>query len=242
MLLLSSKAEFVQQLTGHSAAPPAYFSHDAVLNQIERPTLEENLQVQHRPLTLDQAREHIQQGATVLDVRHPDEFVAGHYPGSVNIGLDGRFAEWAGSVIDLEKPVLVIAPPGREEEAIVRLNRVGFEDIAGYLPILPDEFTATQPRIQAAELARQLQGPDAPLVFDVRTPAEFAKGHLPGARNVPLQQLEDQIPTEGPVVIHCQSGYRSSIATSLVGPREGLIELQGGYLAWTEAGLPVERT
>lgn len=250
MLQYSDRSEFVQALTEHLPSAPAYFSHDATLNQIERPTLEEALKLQDRPLNRDQIGELVARGATVLDVRHPDEFVRGHYKDSINVGLDGRFAEWAGSLVDLKKPVVVVAPEGREHEALVRLNRVGFEQVAGYMQggiqevAAHPELQERQERVTAGQLAEMLKGPDAPVVIDVRTPAEFAKGHLEGARNIPLQEFParaHEIPSEGAVAIHCQSGYRSSIAASLVGPRAGLLELQGGYLAWTEAGLPVSR-
>ena len=250
MLQFSDKSEFVQALTQHLPSAPAYFSHDATLNQIERPTLEELLQVQDKPLGREQIAELVSQGATVLDVRDPDEFARGHYKNSINVGLDGRFAEWAGSLLPLEKPVVVVAPPGREQESLVRLNRVGFEHVSGYMQggiqEIADhpELQEFQPRMSAQELSERLKGPDAPVVIDVRTPVEFAKGHLEGARNIPLQEFparSQEIPAEGPVVIHCQSGYRSSVAASLVGPREGLLELQGGYLAWAEAGLPISR-
>jgi len=250
MLQYTQKSDFVQALTQNLPTAPAYFSHDAQMNQVERPTLEEALQLQDRPLGREQIASLISEGATVLDVRHPDEFVRSHYKGSINVGLDGRFAEWAGSLVDLKKPVVVVAPQGREHEALVRLNRVGFEQVAGYMrggiQEIADhpELQESQERVTAQQLAQRLQSPQPPLVIDVRTPAEFAKGHLEGARNIPLRELPDrahEIPQEGPVALHCQSGYRSSIAASLVGPREGLVELQGGYLAWTEAGLPVTR-
>lgn len=248
MLQYAEKSAFVQALTQNLPAAPAYFSHDAKMNQMERPTLEESLEQQDRPLGREEIAGLVSQGATVLDVRHPDDFVRGHYKGSLNIGLDGRFAEWAGSLVDLKKPVVVVAPQGREQEALVRLNRVGFEQVAGYMrggiQEIADhpELQQSQERVTPQQLSQQMQSANPPVVIDVRTPGEFAKGHLQGARNIPLQELArraHEIPQDGPVALHCQSGYRSSIAASLVGPRPGLLELQGGYLAWTEAGLPV---
>lgn len=250
MLQYTEKSDFVQALTQNLPAAPAYFSHDAELNQMERLTLEEALKFQDKPLNRQQIAELVAQGATVLDVRSPDQFAEGHYKGSVNVGLDGRFAEWAASVVDLDKPVVVVAEPGREREALIRLNRVGFEHLAGTMDggiaLVADqpELLEKQPRVQATQLHQQMESPNPPLVIDVRTPAEFAKGHLPGALSIPLNELlerRDEIPEAGPVVIHCQSGYRSSIAASLVGPRPGLSELSGGYQSWTTEGLPVSR-
>lgn len=250
MLQIAHKQAFVDKLTHHLPAPPAYFSHDVQLNKIERPTLEETLLVQQRPLGLDEIASLVAQGATVLDVRHPDDFSAGHYQGSLNVGLDGRFAEWAGSIVDLNKPVVVVAPDGREHEALVRLNRVGFEMVAGYMQggisqvANHPELQESQTRVSPEQLSQLLADSNPPVVIDVRTPTEFAKGHLEGARNIPLSELAaraDEVPDQGPVAIHCQSGYRSSIAASLVGPREGLVELKGGFVAWAEAGLPVTK-
>ena len=248
MLQVHDKNQFIEKITSHLSAQPAYFAHDAELNQAHHPTLEEMLALQQNSLNLGQVTALEAAGARVLDVRSPDEFAAGHLKGSLNIGLQGRYAEWAGSLLPLDRPVVVVATPGKEHEALVRLNRVGFEQVAGFLQggaeALADrpDLQASQPRVTAEQLAERLQQEPALTVIDVRTPGEFARGHLRGARNIPLnvlQERKDEIPSQGEVVIHCQSGYRSSIAASLVA-RPGLTELQGGYLAWTSAGLPVE--
>jgi hydroxyacylglutathione hydrolase len=248
MLQYHDKQQFVSAITSHLPNQPAYFAHDAELNKSERPTLEEMLAVQNQPINLSQALEQIEQGAQILDVRSPNEFAAGHLKGSVNIALEGRYAEWAGSLLDLKHPVVVVAAPGREQEALIRLNRVGFENIAGHLEggvaAIADrpDLQAIQPRVTAEQLSARLNQPNPPKVIDVRTPGEFSKGHLPGATNIPLNQLlqrKSEIPEQGEVVIQCQSGYRSSIAASLIA-RPDLLELQGGYQAWTAAGLPVE--
>ena len=248
MLHYADKGQFVSAVTSHLPTQPAYFAHDAEMNQAERPTLEEMLAVQQKSLNLADLTGLMAQGGQVLDVRSPDDFAKRYLKGSTNIGLEGRYAEWAGSLINLDHPVVVVATAGREHEALVRLNRVGFEHVAGFLEggveAIADrpDLQASQPRVTADELASRLLQPSPPLVVDVRTPGEFAKGHLKGAVNIPLSNLRErkgEIPAEGEVVIQCQSGYRSSIAASLLA-RPGLTELQGGYQAWTAAGLPVE--
>jgi hydroxyacylglutathione hydrolase len=250
MLQHKDRESFVQALTKELPAAPAYFAHSAEMNQIERPTLDEQLVEQVKPLKLSVLEELKAQGGTVLDVRSPDDYSARHYRGSLQVGLDGRFAEWAGSLADLTRPIAVIAPPGRETEAVIRLNRVGFEQVVGFLDggtaalsERPD-LQATQPRILSADLAKALQSDSPPYVLDVRTKGEFAKGHLEGAVNIPLNELpnrRDELPSDRQVVVHCQSGYRSAIAASVIGPSEQLLELKGGYADWVKSGHPVVR-
>ena len=193
----------------------------------------------------EQVAELVVQGASILDTRSPERFAAGHYKGSINVGFGMHLGEWASTLLDRQKPVIVIADPEHESEVLTQLARAGFENLAGRTVVpVQQELLDRQERLLALELHQQMLGPKPPVLIDVRTPLEFTQGHLAGARNIPLQEFLarlGEIPDEGPVVILCQSGYRSSIAASLLGTRPGINELAGGYRSWTEKGLPVIR-
>ncbi|HZS53886.1 MAG TPA: rhodanese-like domain-containing protein [Bryobacteraceae bacterium] len=167
--------------------------------------------------------------------------------GSLNIGLGGQYAQWAGTVLDRTKPIVIIAEPGREQEAALRLGRIGFDHVNGYLKSgmqalagRPDLLRMTE-RVTAPMLADELASVYPPLLLDVRNPREWAAKHIQGSVNIPLNHLETriaQIPSDRRIAIQCAGGYRSSIAASVL-HRHGitnLIELAGGTAAW-EAGL-----
>jgi glyoxylase-like metal-dependent hydrolase (beta-lactamase superfamily II)/rhodanese-related sulfurtransferase len=241
-----SRQEFVAELSAGQPSPPGYFAWDAELNRRQRPTLEQAIERALAPLSLQAALFERDRGAVLLDVREPDDYARRHLRGSVNVGLGGRFASWCGTVLRPDQPLVLVAEPGREREAAVRLARVGFDRVAGYLEGGPAAFAAApaelagHPRISAAELRSQLAGPSPPRVVDVRLPAEWEAGHIPGSLNVPLQGLDaglERLSLDEPLVIQCQSGYRSSIAASLL-ERHGfsrLQDLQGGWVAWAKA-------
>jgi rhodanese-related sulfurtransferase len=197
------------------------------------------------PLSLAEVLELQKSGSVVIDVRDPVDFARGHLAGSVNIGLGGQYASWAGTILDRERPLVIIAPPGREEEAATRLGRIGFDQTAGFLQSgmqaledRPDLLAATE-RIAAGELVDELASATPPLVLDVRKPREWADAHIDGSINVPLNHLEERIgelPRDRRIVVHCATGYRSSIAASLLARRgfERLAELTGGMAAWAQ--------
>ncbi|HVS10277.1 MAG TPA: rhodanese-like domain-containing protein [Planctomycetota bacterium] len=241
-----SRERFVELVSSGQPEMPAYFAHDAALNRRERPTLEETLQRSLRPLSLEEALRMRNAGAVLLDVRDPDDYARGHLSGSTNIGLGGRFASWAGTLLERERAIVVVAEPGREREAVLRLGRIGFDQVAGYLENGPRAFerradlVASHPRIDPAELAQRRSSARPPLVLDVRTQPEWAAGAIEGSLNLPLAQLErslDRIPRGGEIAVHCQSGYRSSIAASLLEQAgfQPLSDLAGGWLAWEAA-------
>jgi hydroxyacylglutathione hydrolase len=238
-----SRDEFVRIVTAELPETPAYFSYDAVLNTKERQTLEQALEQGLRPLALGEALALVGGGADVLDSRDPADFAGAHLAGSVNVGLGGSYATWAGTVLDRERPLVIVADPGREGEAAMRLGRIGFDNLAGFLDggmqavdERPDLLARIE-RITAVTLAEQLAGPDPPLVLDVRAEPEWHQARIGRSLNIPLGQLLgrlDEVPTERSLVVHCESGYRSSIAASLL-RREGLqgiADLVGGINAW----------
>ncbi|HTP67403.1 MAG TPA: MBL fold metallo-hydrolase [Dongiaceae bacterium] len=243
--------EFVKMITADQPEAPAYFTYDAVLNTKERPTLEIALELALFPLTLETVLTMMKDGAQMVDVREPDEFAAGHLRGSLNIGLGGQYATWAGTLLNRDKPIVLIANPGREEEAAMRLGRIGFDHVAGYLKGGMQELEARPelvcgtPRVDAEELARELNGENGIVLVDVRGPKERENKRIAGSMHVPLNHLEERIgelPHGRKVVVHCAGGYRSSIAASLLerGGIEGIRELAGGLAAWEAAKLAVQ--
>lgn len=247
-----TKAAFVKMATSELPEAPAYFSHDARQNRLLHTTLDKMLQRALNPLTLEQVLDEQANHSVVLDVRDPAQFEPEHLAGSVNIGLGGRFASWVGSLLDPKLAIVLIAPPGQEAEAAMRLGRVGFDQVAGFLEGGFDTVRARPDLVRAIErlspeaLAARLASPEPPLVLDVRNPAEWNEAHLQGSVLIPLSHLEDHLrdlPRDRTIALHCATGYRSSIAASML-ERYGLVgiaDLIGGIQAWRSAGCPTER-
>lgn len=245
-----SKQEFIRELTRDMAPAPAYFAFDARLNRSEREGLDRVVERGIRGLTLARLRQLQEAGTVVLDTREPDDYARGHLRGSINVGLSGRFASWVGTLIDPGSAIAIVASPGRERESVLRLGRIGFDRVEGCLEGGSDTLAAAPPlvgahrRVNPAELAGLLTVEPATLLLDVRTPREFADGRVPGSTNVPLETLAQScrsLPRGRKLALHCQGGYRSSIAASLL-EREGFevsADLAGGFVAWRAAGLPV---
>ena len=244
-----TKSAFVDLVTADQPDAPPYFTYDAVLNSRERPTLDETLERELNPMTLDQVLALQETGGQLLDTRDPNDFAAAHLAGSINIGLGGQYATWAGTVLSREKPIVIIADPGREHESATRLGRIGFDHVVGYLKdglrslVSRSDLTATTERISAA-LASDRLATGVPLLVDVRGPHERERKHIAASINIPLNHLIERVgelPTERPLLLHCAGGYRSSIAASLLLARgfRHVSEVAGGIAAWEAAGLPV---
>ena len=220
-----SKAAFIELVTADQPDAPPYFTYDAVLNTKERPTLDETLAREVNPMTLDQLLALQSVGAQVLDVRDASEFAAAHLTGSINIGLGGQFATWAGTVLSREKPIVIIADPGREHEAATRLGRIGFDHVAGYLARgmasleSRPELTTRVERLSPQVAAERARSEDRPLVVDIRTTREREEKRLEGSIGMPLNHLVERVselPSDRPLLVYCAGGYRSSIAASLL--------------------------
>jgi hydroxyacylglutathione hydrolase len=246
-----SREEFKRIVAAEQPEAPAYFVHDAILNRQERPNLEQTLAKSLRPLPLDEALRLHNQGAQLLDVRDAVDFEGAHLAGSLNIALQGKYATWCGTMLNHETPIVVIAEAGGEEEAVTRLGRIGFDNVAGYLAggmeTLRDrpELVNRVDRITAVALEQQLQAESKPVVLDVRTEKEWDAGHVAGSRNVPLNHLRErlsEIPRDQTIVVHCEGGYRSAIAASLLeqAGRKNVLDLVGGFKAWTASKLPYQ--
>ena len=244
------KEAFVELVTADQPDAPPYFTYDAVLNTKERQTLDEALSRELTPLTVGQVQELQAREVQVLDTREPTEFASAHLAGSLNIGLDGQFATWAGTVLDHNHRIVIIADPGREREAALRLGRIGFDRVAGFLEngmlSLHDrsDLTESTERLSPQLAAAQTTSEEPPLLIDVRTPNEYGMKHVTGSLNVPLSRLAQW---DGPladrrVVVLCAGGYRSSIAASMLRRLgiDGVSEVAGGLAAWEAAELPVE--
>src|SRR5579885_906032 len=187
-----SKEEFIRLVTADQPDAPPYFTYDAILNTRERTTLERNLEQVLQPVELDEVLRLGNAGAQILDVRDPAEYAKGHLAGSINIGLGGQYATWAGTVLDRARPIVIIAEPGREQEAAVRLGRIGFDHVKGYLrggmEALAGRPYLVQPtaRLSAALVAEDLAGADPPLLLDIRSPREWTARRIEGSMNIPL--------------------------------------------------------
>jgi hydroxyacylglutathione hydrolase len=246
------KPEFIALVTADQPDAPAYFTYDAVLNSRERPTLDQMLARDLQPLTIERVLALQAEGAQILDTREAVEFAAAHVAGSVNVGLGGQYATWAGTVLSPDRPIVVIADPGREQESAVRLGRIGFDRIAGYLEggmaslASRSDVTRSTERVSAPLAAERLAGTGGPVpvAIDVRGPGERARAHVAGSVSLPLNHLAEHlgdIPRDRPLLVYCAGGYRSSIAASLL-QRDGftnVAEIAGGITAWEAAHLPV---
>ena len=247
-LQIKSRDEFIRQLTENLPSRPEYFLEDAQINRAGAPALSELRDLS--AVTAAELNELLQQGVFVLDVRPNADFAAAHVPGSVNIALSGQFASWAGAIMGLSaRPVLVADTSEQYAEARLRLARVGIEDPRGFLQgglaaWKQAGFTvAAVPQITVQELSRQrsqhLQ------VLDVRREPEWHAGHIAGTEWFPLDNFRISAPEldpSAPVAVHCQGGYRSMIACSLLQRAgiENVMNVVGGFDAWRQAGLPIE--
>jgi len=244
-----SKEEFVTMMTADLPEAPSYFPKDAEINRSGARGLSELQPPQ--PLTPQQVTE--LRDNVLLDVRTAADFGAGHVPGSMNIGLSGQFAMWAGSLIPLNASIVIIADTGAQvDESVVRLARVGIENVKGYLEGGVTSWRDaglpinTIPQVSVAELNAALANTDMQIV-DVRRPAEYVSGHVPRAQNAPLASLDKslgplELQKEKLTAVICAGGYRSSAAASLLRQQgfSNLINVTGGTGAWINAGYPTE--
>lgn len=240
-----SKEDFIKAVTEGLEAPPTYFPINARINKEGYDSLDAVMGEGLTPLSIEKFKELMQNDDVILlDTRFAHVFADGFIPGSINIGLEGRFAEWAGSLLPFGKPILLITYPGQEKESVVRLARVGFDKMKGFLQGGFDTWkNQGEPidmiiSIEPDELAMDIPFDEHLVVVDVRRETEFADGHLEHAMNIPLNDLTDpgnmaNFDDSMNIYLHCGSGYRSIIAASLM-KRQGIHNLrnvQGGWEA-----------
>lgn len=247
-----TKEQFVTMMTTDLPEAPAYFSKDAEINRSGADAL--SGLPKPEALSADEVRNFGQHGCVILDVRNAAEFGSAHVPGSLNIGLGGQFASWAGSLIPITAPIVIVANSEEQvEEAQIRLARVGLEHMKGFLGGGIDGWRAAGfaaaeiPQITVGELKNLIETQKALQVIDVRRPAEYESGHAPHAVAAPLAKFRDTLPTlglnpDGPSAIICAGGYRSSAATSIAQQLgfTNLLNVTGGTSAWIKAGYEVE--
>jgi hydroxyacylglutathione hydrolase len=238
------KQTFIDLVTEGQPPAPGYFGYDAILNRKDRALLDET----ELPPAMDyrQATDVVARGAVLIDGRSPEEFAQGHLRGAVNIGLAGRYAEFAGSVMRPDTDIVLVTDAGHELEGKNRLARIGFDRVIGYLAD-PErtmfehrDDVRVASRLTAAAFGQRAAQIDGLQIVDVRNPGEAAAGMVPGAVNIPVGQLPDRVgeldPT-APTVVYCAGGYRSSVAASLLRQRGfgDVSDIVGGYTAWTTA-------
>lgn len=233
---------FVEAVTEGQGLAPLYFAFAADANKRERQLLDDH---EAPPLlSIEEALGLSQAGAVLLDTRSPESFASGHLRGSINVGLDGRFAEYAGDIVRPGQQVVLLGDAGRGIEAKVRLARIGFDEVAGEVAdievVLADhpELATSARRLPAVEVASWLADDPDVQVVDVRNPGEtLVAGTIPGARNIPLPQLLDhlgELEPSRPTIVYCAGGYRSSVAASTLAAHgfKVVADLIGGYDAW----------
>jgi glyoxylase-like metal-dependent hydrolase (beta-lactamase superfamily II)/rhodanese-related sulfurtransferase len=238
-----SKEDFIKVVTEGLTAPPQYFPINAMINKEGYESLDAVLQKGMQPLSVAAFKaKAADDQVIILDTRISSVFTEGFVPGSISIGLDGRFAEWAGSLLPFDKTLLLVTEPGKEKETIVRLARVGFDKMEGYLD---GGFPAWQTAgekvdmvidVEADELAMDIPFDPNLVIVDVRKPAEYGDGHVKQALNMPLVDLMDpgtmaDLEDTHNIYVHCAGGYRSVIAASLL-KRQGIHNIRNVLGGW----------
>jgi hydroxyacylglutathione hydrolase len=241
-LQAATKEEFIKEVTHGIAAPPQYFPINAKINKEGYESINKVLDNGLKALSIEAFKKVIDEDTIILDTRNADVFTHGFIPDSVSIGLEGRFAEWAGALLRFDKKIVLVTEPGKEKETVVRLARVGFEKIIGYLDGSFEAWKKAGEKIdmiidvEADELMMDMPHDENLVVVDVRRETEFADGHLKDAVNIPLNEMTDpgsmaNIEDSQNVYVHCAGGYRSVIASSLL-KRQGIHNIRnvlGGY-------------
>lgn len=245
-----TRDEFIEEVTEGLLPPPQYFPLNVKMNKEGYEDIDKILERGTQALSPDAFETAANEtGAIVLDVRHQDDFAKGHVPRSIFIGLDGSFAPWVGALVaDVEQPILLVTPEGREEETITRLSRVGFDHTLGYLKGGIDAWKVagkeadTVDSVNAEEL-KALVDKGVP-VYDVRKESEYKAEHVEDAHLTPLDYINDHLsefPEKETFYVHCAGGYRSMIASSILKSRgiHNLVDVSGGFADIKKAGIPV---
>jgi glyoxylase-like metal-dependent hydrolase (beta-lactamase superfamily II)/rhodanese-related sulfurtransferase len=245
-LKAGTREQFIKEVTEGILPPPQYFFEDARINKDGYDSVDHVMKKSNRPLTAHQFEEALQQGALILDTRSADDFEKGYIPGSINIGLNGQYAIWVGTLIDIQQPLILITEPGTEHESILRLARVGYENVSGYLANgihgWKKELEAVK-SIQPDAIKQEIK--NGAEVIDVRKPSEWTISHVKNALFLPLSGMPSNLSEKDkakPYLVHCGGGYRSMTAISLM-KRQGfknLTNIYGGFGAILNAGVEIE--
>ena len=241
-----SKQTFVEVVTEAPGEIPKYFSHVAFLNRRDRPLLDQVVSQATCPLTLDQVLHEKSGGAQILDVRPSEDYTAGHLCGSLNIGFQGMLERWAGTLLNQDTSIILVADHHQEREAAIRLARVGLDKIIGYLQggieavVSTPELIQRIDRVSTTDFQEHIKTEAVPYLLDVRSAKEWKIRHIDDSRNIPLPELSNrlsEIPFDRMIVVYCSGGYRSSIAASILAHHHfsKIAVLIGGFDAWEAA-------
>jgi len=246
-----SKDEFKKALLTGLTTPPGYFPQNVLMNIKGYESLDNVMSRGNKPLSVQEFEVIANEtGALILDTRNATAFAKGFIPNSINIGIDGSFAQWAGEMIPrVQQEILLVSDKGKEAEAIKRLARVGYDNVLGYLEGGIEEWLKqgkdyeTTQRIAADQLERMI-AKDNPMIIDIRKKSEFDSEHVLGATNIPLNQINQHLsefPKDKPFVIYCAGGYRSMIASSILKQRgwDNFMDVDGGFSAIAQTGVKV---
>lgn len=245
-----TREQFIAEVTDGLSAPPKYFFEDARINREGYDPVDEVVSHNVHPLSVAELEDRLSAGALILDTRVADVFEKGFIPGSLNIGLNGMFAVWVGTLIDIDRTLVLVTEPGKEQESVLRLARVGYEKVAGYLdggietwkqagkPV--DTVTSIAP-----EDIRKYYGDDAHIILDVRKPSEYENEHVKGAINIQLSEIGErlnELDRSRSYIVHCAAGYRSMMAASIL-KAHGISNFRNVINGWNgikKTDLPME--
>lgn len=238
-----TKEAFIAQVCDGILPPPKYFYEDARINKEGYSPIEEVITTNSKKLSQAEFEQTVKAGAAILDTRKSDDFEKGFVPGSLNIGLNGQFAVWVGTLIDIDSPLVLVTETGKEEETVLRLARVGYENVKGYLAGGVDTYAGELEKIksiQPAEMKQYIKGGSS--VLDVRKPSEWNVSHVKEAQFTPLADFPgviEKLDREATYLVHCGGGYRSMTAISIMRNKgfNNLVNVAGGFGAMQNVGL-----
>ncbi|MEP6735809.1 MAG: MBL fold metallo-hydrolase [Chryseolinea sp.] len=240
-----SREDFVKKITDGILPPPQYFYEDARINKTGYDPIEKVIDANTLPLSLLEFKSAVQHGATILDTRSADDFEKGFIPGAINIGLNGQFAIWVGTLIDISKPLILITIAGKERETVLRLARVGYENVQGYLNGGVEAYDARLEKVKSLSgesIAKEIA--NGASILDVRKHGEWNVSHIKGATFLPLSEFPSNLThldINATYIVHCGGGYRSMTAISIMKNHgfKNLLNVHGGFETLIESRLPV---
>ncbi len=247
-----TREEFIAQVTDGLSKPPQYFFEDARINKNGYENIEDVIRQNTKALSISAFEDAVQNGAFILDTRNADNFEKAFIPDSLNIGLNGMYAVWVGTLVDITKQLVLVTEPGKEEESILRLARVGYEKVIGYLDggieawMKAGKEVKNIHSINAEEITIFYNQPEY-IILDVRKPSEFDTEHIKGAINIQLSEIEnrlDELDPDKKYIVHCAAGYRSMMAGSIMKQHgiENFVNVYGGWGTIKRTDLPKEST
>lgn len=245
-----TRQQFIDAVTEGLSQPPKYFFEDARINKQGYTDVDQVMAQNARPLSIAAFETAVESGAMILDTRVADVFEQAFIPGSLNIGLNGMFAVWVGTLVDIDRPLVLVVEPGKENESVLRLARVGYEKVAGYLDGGIQAWKDAGKPVETVttitpETISRYMGNDAYVILDVRKPSEFESEHIKGAVNIQLSEIADrlhELDHNKQYIVHCAAGYRSMMAASIMKAAgyDNFVNVQNGWSGIKKTDLPTE--